>query len=131
MKIKNCFVSNSSSASFILTWRLPEEYTLYKNWKEKKTNKRYSSIEDAVEEFFSDWKYKNAKDAKGVALIKQQREDIVKHSKIIDEDSGLCQSDFWTVMYNDTDDFGQHVQKFATELVARELFVNGKIIEIY
>lgn len=106
MKIRNGFVSNSSSGSFIMHWRM-------------KTFGKKVTLQKAVGEVFGiffkdgtdemDWENTWNKEAK------DKVEKIIKDT--VDNRDGTFTSIFWTSMVNNAEDFGEAAKSLVMGVV--------------
>lgn len=110
MKIRNGFVSNSSSASFLVTWKC------------EGTN----SIRDALYQLFVPSYIYDDRERKKERLIKQLsgeglNNDFNNILKWTRESNDNLITEFWTAMWNEElTDFGDSIFKFLTALHLKE-----------
>lgn len=80
MKIRAGFVSNSSSASFIILWKIPHNKPL--------------SVDEAVNILFNERQCEKV-------------ENIKRHTATVDGNNNIYQSLFHIIMFNSCDDFDE------------------------
>jgi len=108
MKIRQGFVSNSSSASFIVHWRVKdfgEKFTIKRAF-----SKLYQVFEYDEEKDEIDWEK-----AKYDVHLKPKLEYIEKFTKI--NADGSFVTNFFTSMLNEPDDFGDVAKSFIMALM--------------
>lgn len=113
MKIRQGFVSNSSSSSFIINWQFSEP-ELYKD-EPNRLNYALNILFECYNFDYETGKFKfgeNEWEKKKEEIIKE----IIENTKEIS--SGCFQSTFWTPMRNDASDYG-----------AACLFLNTALLE--
>jgi len=110
MKIRNGFVSNSSSASFIVKWKWKGDYSSEENMLAKSLLKIFSmyhkcgdvTLEELESDDF-DFKKLDGIDEDGKERLEKIRE-MIKNTEEID---GWYVTMFWICMYNENNDFGE------------------------
>lgn len=99
MKIRLGFVSNSSSASFIVRW--------------KSRNNREMSLEEAIQRMDDEFLF-------GESEFGMTKEYIKRVSK--DNGNGKFTTEFFTSMMNNGDDFGEQAKSFLINIMTSEDF---------
>ena len=135
MKIRTGFVSNSSSASFIVNWRC--------NWMNKEDgdglewalyclmdiwNKRYDDEENKIVWNIRD-DHKDHTFWGSTAEMKKYIEEIIRNTEAIDDEGRYCTRIF-TSMMNDYRDFGPAIQSFMMAMGIANAKDGNKIFEI-
>lgn len=113
MKVRTGFVSNSSSASFIVNWRLPQDTGWSPVIWVDNGEITKSSIIDATLEWSKN---------------ETEKEHIKKCT--IEED-GFCTTRLWTSMYNDMSSFSEEINCFVNQLLVDNLLISARVIEDY
>jgi len=109
MKIRNGFVSNSSSASFIVHWRMR---TYGKEITAEKAVGKIFGVYFKENEYKIDWDNTWNKEAKCKV------EEILKNTEM--NNDGTFTSTFFTDMMNSTEDFGAAAKSLVMGIVANE-----------
>ena len=136
MKIRNGFVSNSSSASFIVRWKWKGDYSSEKNMLATTLLKIFSPYHGfgdgksvTLEELKSDdfnFEKLNGIDEDGKERLEKIRE-MIKNTEEID---GWYTTMFWTCMYNENNDFGEVAKELMFYLlISGHIEYNYEIIE--
>lgn len=119
MKIRTGFVSNSSSASFIVHWR-PRTFG-----NKVKKDKIIAVLTGVVYNFISDVNVeKEINEATWLKDCKNKFDEIMKNTN--DNEDGTFTTTFFTCMKNSGDDFGEIAKFFAMSLLVQ----NDKFIII-
>ncbi len=103
MKIRSGFVSNSSSASFIIKWKIDTD-RCEGNSKEERVQRAIIAIMDATWLDIKQVMDKEANDGDSYSAIIR---DMIEHTDEIDEETGKYVTSFWTIMYNCASDWGR------------------------
>jgi len=131
MKIRNGFVSNSSSASFIVNWKWKADYGSEKNMLAATLLKIFSMYHTCgdvtLEELESDdFDFKKLDEEDGKERLEKIRE-MIKQTEEID---GWYTTMFWTCMYNENNDFGEVAKELMFYLlISGHIEYNYEIIE--
>ena len=99
MKIRSGFVSNSSSASFIIRW--------------KSRNNREMTLEEAIEKMDDEFFF----DEYGHGMTKDSIEKVTK-----DDGNGKFTTEFITYMMNSGDSFGEVAKSFLINIMTSDDF---------
>jgi len=109
MKIRSGFVSNSSSASFVVTWK-----------------KYYSDPKkDLKQNLDNIFQYSDFKPEELEVIFK----DIIANTKEISND--IYETLFWTVMFNGVHDFGKAATQLIAAVAIDNLLVSAKSVMDY
>ena len=104
MKIRSGFVSNSSSASFVVTWK-----------------KYYSDPKkDLKQNLDNIFQYSDFKPEELEVIFK----DIIANTKEISND--IYETSFWTVMFNGVSDFGNAATQLVAATAMQNLLISAK-----
>ena len=109
MRIRQGFVSNSSSASFIVRWKFPDN------------KKITSSLESAKTTLIPNW-----------LSNEEDQGDYQQMIEALDQttDNGIFyETSFFTAMFNDMRDFGPHAALFLMELAGNGFTFETELVE--
>ena len=112
MKQRNGFVSNSSSASFVVRW----------TWKGENIEKK--TLEDAIKKILPMWMLDSEKkEFDGIYG------EIKKALDGTRDNDWFYETSFFTTMYNCAEDFGPAAALFVVELLANDFKIDVSIEE--
>ena len=129
MKKRNGFVSNSSSASFIVKWKWKEDYgpeenvlantvlnmfaPYHKFEDESFVTLNYLKSEEIDFDKFYDWEEENGK----------ERLEKIRHliNQTVETEEGFTTT-FWTCMYNENNDFGELAKELMFNMLISKRF---------
>ena len=102
MRIRTGFVSNSSSASFVVTWKVLDLHV-----------KDEDAINYAVAQLLD---YNSEYDPE------EPFNEIVKNTKVLSLEDHIFKTGFWTCMMNSSQDFGDAAKSFVMALHCKEFY---------
>jgi len=105
MKIRRGFVSNSSSASFVVIWS-DSEYDAHDT----------PSLFDILSRIFPKWQ--ETREQYIDYILQRTQKSLVWNT--------FCTT-FYTTMYNDATDFGPEAMQFLTELILRKWLIGAHV----
>ena len=125
MKRRNGFVSNSSSASFIIHWRIKgfgEEFSIKEAILKLMDSYRYFVEEDKFVPLYKE-NTENEESIKEKTMMEEIEKDTVKNK------DGSYTTTFYTYMKNSMDDFGEAAKSMTIALVGNDKFeiVDSKV----
>jgi len=128
MKIRNGFVSNSSSASFIVNWKLKEGWEPDKNVLAATILKMFAPYHKLGDEELVtlDYLKSDKVDSDNLDTWEETGEERLRKirkviEKTVETDKGFTTT-FWTCMYNENNDFGNTAKELMFNLLISDGF---------